>query len=138
MAIKPTGNTSDWQIWVNGVNQPLTIDFPASNVGNLDNANDYYIATIGAGIGSDFRFGGRMDEMQYYVGGTPSAADVAHIYNSGDGNFPPASLLPDLRARYSFDAAVDLGGNQWELADDSGNGNEGTGFNMLTSPLVAH
>jgi hypothetical protein len=77
-----------------------------------------------------------MDETTFYNRAlTP--AEVAFLYNSGNGNYPPTTALANLVARYRCDTTAPSGPN-FILNDSSGNGNHGTSSGISVSPLVVH
>jgi hypothetical protein len=129
---KETTSRANWRLYINnvltgfgggtgtethGVNSTNAINFAR------DPANNVYGLVF-------------IDETTIYNKAlTP--AEVAHLYNSGNGNTPPSTALANLVARYSFDTADPTGAN-FILADSSGNGNNGTSSGISVSPLVPH
>ena len=122
---------NDWAIYVNGVNvRSLTASTDPGLI--VDNAQPLRIMSNASGAWSS----GRMDETTLYNKAlTP--AEVAFLYNAGNGNAPHPSMLANLAARWRFDTAV-RSAFQYALDDSSGNGNNGTSSGISVSPLVPH
>jgi len=80
---------------------------------------------------------GQLNEYTHYNRGLTSA-EITEMYKFGLGMKPWGSLLAGLRVRYSFDALASTAYPSPTIADQSGNGNTLTGFNIASNPLVAH
>jgi hypothetical protein len=130
VAVKSTANKDNWQLWVNGISPTLVRSGPA-DAGVITGVTGFNFALL------SLIFAGRFDETQFYVGSTPTPAEILYLYNLGNGNRPPITQLPFLRARWTFDTAVPSGPN-FTLNDSSGNANHGTSSGISVSPLVVH
>jgi hypothetical protein len=125
-------NPTNWRVYRNAVD----ISGVASGPNHTYTPNLATSTYLGSRSGSSTFFLGSMDETTLFNKAL-SPAEVAHLYNLGGGNLPPASALANLVARYSFNTAVPSGGN-FVLVDDSGNGNNGLSSGIAVSPLIPH
>jgi len=129
---KETSTRANWRLYINGTSQ--TFNNAGTETNGVDSTQPIWLARDQANPSFYGRF--LSDETTIYNKAL-TAGEVAHLYNAGNGNFPPVSAIANLVARYSFDTAVPSGGN-FILADVSGNGNNGLSSGIATDPRVAH
>jgi hypothetical protein len=129
---KQTTTRANWRLYINNVLTGFGANTGTETNGvNSTNAINFARDPANNVYGRVF-----IDETTVYNRAlTP--AEVAFLYNAGNGNAPHPSMLANLVARYSFDTAAGVLPNPI-LADLSGNGNNGTGQNFSVSPLIPH
>jgi hypothetical protein len=126
-------NPTNWRVYINGtVGQNVVSNTLAGNA-NVDNVQPLRLGGFPA---INQYLNGALDETTIY-NKVLTPTEVATLYNAGAGNYPPATALANLVARYRFDTAAPTGPN-FTLNDSSGNANHGTSSGISVSPLVAH
>ena len=135
VAVRIGNSAANWLIYVNGVVPTLVRTGTLTNGGNVN-------VNYPTGVGYSPRLNaqqldGRLDEV-LLINRAPTLAEVTDLYNIGFGATPPASLLPNVRARWPMDALATAAYPTITMADVSGNGHTLTGLNFPGNPLLPH